>query len=95
MSDHSTFVDWAAERIRDDAKRTSNTPQLLRILKEETEERWWQRAGRAEIDQLALNFVMTTGNGVMCNSYRDESIAIFRKLKELFASELAPRPTAK
>lgn len=95
MSDHSTFVDWAAEKIRDDAKKTNNTPQLLRILKEETEERWWQRAGRAEIDQLALDFVMTTGNGVICNSYRDESIAIFRRLKELFASELSPCQTTK
>lgn len=95
MSDHSKFVDWAAERIRDDTKEAGDTPQLLKILREETEDQWLQRVGVRVIDQLALNFVMTTGNGVMCNSYRDESIAIFRRLKELFASELSPCQTTK
>lgn len=92
MTDCSIFVAWAAEKFREDAEKTSNTPQLLKILKEETEEQWWQRVGSGTIDRLALSFVMTSGNGVVCSNYRDESIAIFRRLKELFANELS-QPT--
>ncbi len=85
----SSFIDWAAEQFIRDAENDGNKPILLKVLAEENEERWWQRVGADMIDQLAMSFVMNTGQACFIRGGKKEAVAIFHRLKERLAADIA------
>lgn len=92
----SVFTNWAAAQFKKDAEVMEHTPQLIKCLREESDEQWVQRV-MPIMDQLLMTFVLQTGRGLCVHSMEKEAVLIFNKLKEQLTPDIpkSPNPPVK
>jgi len=81
------LTDWVANRLINDAKRKGHTPQLLKILRDESEDEWLHRL-MPHMDSLMLTYMTETGQLLNVESIPIEAVLIFNRLKALLLQEV-------
>jgi hypothetical protein len=84
----SAYTDWATDLFITEAEQMGHMPELLKILREESNEQWIRRV-MPWLNQLGIDFISKTGTALYFYNMGEEAVLIFNTLKERLTTEVS------